>query len=241
MLEKGVSGDGGAKNAYVAGYRVAAKTGTSEKIGDDKSLRIGSCVAYAPADNPQYATIIIVDEPSIGSLYGSTVAAPYVGNVMEKILPYLDVEAVYTDKELENMAITVPNFIYWSRTLAEEYAESLDIEVEIKGDGQYIMKQSPSSGTSMEQSGCKVILYAGNDLPQKLKTVPNVIGRTASAANGMIINAGLNIKIEGTRNYLSGTGAVVIEQSPAAGESVPEGTVVTLTFRYISDNDDFIE
>ena len=57
----------------------------------------------------------------------------------------------------------------------------------------------------------------------------------------MIINSGLNIKIEGTRNYLSGTGAVVVAQSPAAGEQVPEGTVVTLTFRYISDNDDFIE
>lgn len=241
ILEEGVSGDGGAKNAYVAGYRVAAKTGTSEKIGDDKSLRIGSCVAYAPADSPKYAVIIIVDEPSIGSLYGSTVAAPYVGNVMEEILPYLDVEAVYTDEELENMAITVPNFIYWSRDLAKEYAESLDIEIEIKGEGQYIMKQSPASGASMEQSGGKVILYAGNELPTDLKTVPNVIGRTASAANGMIINSGLNIKIEGTRNYLSGTGAVVVNQSPAAGEKVQEGTIVTLTFRYVSDNDDFIE
>lgn len=241
MLEEGVSGNGGAKNAYVPGYRVAAKTGTSEKIGDDKSLRIGSCVAYAPADNPKYAVIIIVDEPSIGSLYGSTVAAPYVGNVMEEILPYLDVEAVYTQEELDNMAITVPNFIYWSRTLAEEYADSLDISVEIKGDGQYIMKQSPAAGESMEQSGGKVILYAGNDQPQSTKIVPNVVGRTASAANGMIINSGLNIKIEGTRNYLSGTGAVVVSQSPAAGESVPEGTVITLTFRYISDNDDFIE
>jgi len=94
---------------------------------------------------------------------------------------------------------------------------------------------------SMEQSGGKVILYAGNDLPQTVKTVPDVIGRTASAANGMIINAGLNIKIEGTRNYLSGTGAVVVSQSPSAGESVPEGTVVTLTFRHVSDNDDYIE
>jgi beta-lactam-binding protein with PASTA domain len=53
----------------------------------------------------------------------------------------------------------------------------------------------------------------------------------------MIINAGLNIRIEGTRNYLSGTGAVVVSQSPAAGELVPEGTVVTVTFRYLDETD----
>ena len=46
---------------------------------------------------------IVVDEPSIGSLYGSTVAAPYVGNVMSEILGYLDVEPIYTQKELENI------------------------------------------------------------------------------------------------------------------------------------------
>ena len=51
----------------------------------------------------------------------------------------------------------------------------------------------------------------------------------------MIINAGLNIKIEGTRNYLSGTGAVVVSQSPAAGEVAEEGSVVTVTFRYVGD------
>ncbi len=238
ILEEGVSGDGGAKNAYVAGYRVAAKTGTSEKVGDNKELRIGSCVAYAPADDPQYAVIIIVDEPSIGSLYGSTVAAPYVGNVMEEILPYLGVEAVYTEKELANMAVSVPNFVYWSTALAKNYAEGLDINIEIRGDGNYVVRQSPAAGTSMEQSSGKVILYTSKDVPVKTITVPSVAGRTAAAANSIIINAGLNIKIEGTRNYLSGTGAVVVSQSPAAGTVVSEGTVVTVTFRYLDEKDD---
>ncbi len=51
-----------------------------------------STVAYAPADDPQVAIIIIVDEPTKGSLYGSTVAAPYVSDALEKILPYLGIE-----------------------------------------------------------------------------------------------------------------------------------------------------
>ncbi len=235
ILEEGVSGEGGGRNAYVPGYRVAAKTGTSEKIGDNKDLRIGSCVAYAPADNPQYAVIIIVDEPSIGSSYGSVVAAPYVGRVMDKILPYLGVEAVYTEKELKNMAVSVPNFVHWSTALSTTYAESLDINIEIRGDGKYVTRQSPAAGSSMEQSSGRVILYTSNDIPEKTITVPSVEGRTAAAANSMIINAGLNIKIEGTRNYLAGTGAVVVSQSPAAGSVVPEGTVVTVTFRYLDD------
>ncbi len=237
ILEEGVSGDGGAKNAYVPGFRVAAKTGTSEKIGDNKELRIGSCVAYAPADDPQVAVIIIVDEPSIGSLYGSTVAAPYVGNVMEAILPSLGVEAVYTDEELENMAIEVPNFCYWTTSLAKTYAENLGVTVEIRGEGNYILKQSPAAGTFMEHSDGKLILYATNDAIEKTYTVPNVMGRTAAAANSMIINSGFNIKIEGTRNYLSGTGAVVVSQSPAAGTEAEEGSVITVTFRYLDDTD----
>ena len=53
---------------------------------------ICSTVAYAPADDPQVAIIIIVDEPTKGSLYGSTVAAPYVSDALEKILPYLGIE-----------------------------------------------------------------------------------------------------------------------------------------------------
>ena len=62
ILEEGVSGDGGAKNAYVAGYRIAAKTGTSQKKNAGSLGRyVCSTVAFAPAEAPQYAAIIIVD------------------------------------------------------------------------------------------------------------------------------------------------------------------------------------
>lgn len=238
VLEGGVSGGAGGKNAYVAGYRVAAKTGTSEKVGDNRDLRIGSCVAYAPADDPQYAIIIIVDEPSLGTSYGSVIAAPYVGAVMAKILPYLGVEAVYTDAELKNMAVDVPSFVNWSISLARSYAENLEIKIEVVGDGKYVRRQSPAAGQKMEQSSGKIILYTTNDVPDTTITVPDVAGRSAASANNMIVGAGLNIKIEGTRNYLSGAGAVVISQYPAAGTAVPAGTVVTVTFRYLDETDD---
>ena len=237
ILEEGVSGNGGAKNAYVLGYRVAAKTGTSEKVGDDKEARIASTVAYAPADDPKVAVIIMVDEPTIGSRYGSTAAAPYVGNVLEQILPYLGVEAVYSDAELEKMAVTVPNLSYWSIALSTNYLDSLGLSYEIVGDGSYVTGQVPASGTSMEKADGRVILYTGKEKPAQTVTVPNLLGKTAVAANSMVINAGLNIKIEGTKNYLSGTGATVVSQSPAAGTVVAKGEVVTVTFRYLDDED----
>lgn len=237
ILEEGVSGNGGAKNAYVLGYRVAAKTGTSEKIGDDKEARIASTVAYAPADDPQVAVIIMVDEPTIGSRYGSTAAAPYVANVLEQILPYLGVEAVYSDAELEKMAVTVPNLNYWTIALATNYLDSLGLEYEIVGDGSYVKGQTPASGATVEKANGRVILYTGAEKPQESITVPNLIGKTAVAANSMVINAGLNIKIEGTKNYLSGTGATVVSQSPAAGTVVARGEVVTVTFRYLNDEE----
>ncbi|MBQ4113042.1 MAG: stage V sporulation protein D, partial [Clostridia bacterium] len=113
VLEQGVSGGAGAKNAYVAGYRVAAKTGTSEKIDKKndtgKEYYICSCVGFAPADDPRIAVLVLVDEPTKGVLYGSVVAAPYLAGVMRDVLPYLGVEAEYTDKELANLAVEAPS------------------------------------------------------------------------------------------------------------------------------------
>ena len=241
ILEEGVSGSGGAKNAYVAGYRVAAKTGTSEKI--DKKAETGeeyyvcSCVGYAPADDPQIAVLIMVDEPTSGVLYGSYVAAPYVANVMEVALPYLGVEAVYTEQELANMAVTVPNVVGWSPSYAQSYAEDLGFTVEIVGEGGVVRSQSPTSNVKVESDKAKLILYTETGAERVMVKVPDLSGMTAVAANETLAARGLNIRIEGTNNYLSGTGAVAIRQSLAAGTEVERGTVVTVTFRNKDDND----
>ncbi len=235
ILEQGVSGGAGAKNAYVAGYRVAAKTGTSEKI--DKKLETGeeyyvcSCVGFAPADDPEIAVLILVDEPTKGVLYGSTIAAPYLANVMRDALPYLGVEAVYTDKELANLAVKTPSLVGWYTTVAEDQAELEGFEVEIIGDGGLVRAQSPAPGTRVESANAKIILYTERDMDKTTVTVPDVLGKSAVSANELLANSRLNIRIEGTNNYLSGSGAVAITQSPAAGTEVEVGTVITVTFR----------
>ena len=239
ILEAGVSGSGGAKNVYVAGYRVAAKTGTSEKIDkkDDSGQEyyVCSCVGFAPADDPKVAILILVDEPTEGVLYGSYVAAPYLANVLEAVLPYLGVEAVYTDKELANMACTVPDVEYWSVSAAQSYAIESGFTVEVVGDGSVVYGQSPAAGVKVESARARLILYTERNAEHPTVTVPDLTGKTAAAANETLAGRRLNIRIQGTNNYLSGTGAVAIAQDPPAGTEAEIGTVVTVTFRSKED------
>lgn len=245
ILEDGVSGNGGAKNAYVAGYRVAAKTGTSEKKGAefaDREAYICSTVAYAPADDPEVAIIIIVDEPTKGVLYGSTVAAPYVGNVLENILPYLGVSPIYTEAEQAKMAVSVPHCR--QKTLNEAIAliqkAGLDYTVVGDADGDAIVTaQSPSPYVRVEKSSGKVVLYVGDAEPTDDVVVPDLSGRTAVQANALLIGSGLNIRIQGSSSDISGTSGIVSTQSIAAGTKVRRGTVVVVTFGEPDENPDY--
>ena len=238
MLEEGVSGDGGAKNAYVAGYRVAAKTGTSEKkTAGDEGEYICSCAAFAPADDPEIAIIIVVDEPKVGNLYGSTVAAPYVGKALESILPYMGVQASYTQEELDNMAVRVSGYKGWSVSYAKSVIEEKGLKAVVVGNGNVVTAQQPASGSYIEKNGGSVVLYAG-EAPEENVTVPDLIGKTAALANRTLVNLGLNVKIEGTPHYLTGNEEiVVVEQSVPKGTKVAKGTVVTITFRYVGKDD----
>lgn len=234
MLEDGVSGNGGAKNAYVAGYRVAAKTGTSEKKEAGKEgMYICSTVAYAPADDPEIAIIIIVDEPTKGVLYGSTVAAPYIASALENILPHMGVEAEYTQEELDNMAITVGSYRGWSVSAAKKSIEGKGLECVVIGEvseNSIVKSQVPAPYTKIEKSLGRVVICVGSAVPSTV-TVPDLKGLPAIAVNARLAALGLNIKIEGTPSYLSGTSAVAYSQSVAAGTAVPVGTVITVNFR----------
>ncbi len=234
MLEEGVSGNGGAKNAYVAGYRVAAKTGTSEKKEAGKEgLYICSTVAYAPADDPQVAIIIMVDEPAGSSPYGSTVAAPYVGATLKNVLKHLGVEAVYTEKEQQTMMTTVGSYRLWSVEKAKATIESRGLTCEIIGDGDVVTSQYPPSGTEILKDNGKIVLCTGNAIPKTVK-VPDLVSRGASAAttSQILRAAGLNLTVVGPMNEK------VYSQSIAPGTEVPIGTTIEVTFRSLEGDED---
>ncbi len=90
LLEKVVS-EGSGKNAYIEGYRIGGKTATSQTLPRGSGRYISSFLGFAPADNPQILTLLIIHNPQ-GVYYGGTIAAPLVKELYENILPYLEVE-----------------------------------------------------------------------------------------------------------------------------------------------------
>jgi len=99
---EGVVSEGTGRNAYVKGYRVAGKTGTSET--DVEGVYVASFAAIAPADNPRICVLVALDNPRGESYYGGTIAAPVAGKIVEETLSYLGVERRYTDKDMEMIA-----------------------------------------------------------------------------------------------------------------------------------------
>lgn len=233
ILADGVATNGGAKNAYVAGYSVAAKTGTSEK-GTTGNKRIASTVAFAPSYDPQIALILIVDEPTIGSIYGSTVAAPYVAKILSEVLPYLGIEPVYTAEEMAEQEITVKNYRGLSLDTAIASVSEAGLKYEIVGSGTSVINQVPVSGSKMSKKNGKVILYTEAVEESTSGTVPSVINKTAAEANKLLSDAGFNIHLSGAS---SGTGAVAVSQSVPAGTVCEKGKIITVEFRYLDVTD----
>lgn len=239
ILEEGVATDGGAKNAYVKGYRVAAKTGTSEKRDEydeygNTPYRVGSTVAYAPADDPQVSAIIIVDKPLKSAVYGSTVAAPYISNLMGYILPYIGVEPQYTTEELAKLDISLSNYVGSTVESAQADLEWREFDYEIIGTGDVITAQIPEAGQAISSDTGLLLLYTGDETPAATVEVPDMMGMNAYNANNTAIAAGLNVTFTGSTN---GTTATVISQSPEAGTYVTRGTVVEIELRHMDGTD----
>ena len=228
LLEEVVS-VGSGKNAYVKGYRVAGKTGTSEKIDEYNATGvknyISSFIGFAPADDPEYAVLVLLDSPSNGEIYGGIIAAPVAGDILSDILPYLGVQPQYTEEELETLDVAITSYV--DQPLADVEANLIDKEIKykIKGNGDTVTAQSPAAGTTMPQSGT-MILYTGDASPSKNIVVPNLVDYSVAGASNRITQSGLNVRIVGNENTEST--ALVISQSPAAGETVAEGTVITI-------------
>lgn len=241
ILKEGVDGAGGAKNAYVAGYTIAAKTGTSEKKdkydeNGNTPYRVSSCVAYAPYDDPQIAIIMLIDEPSIGTAYGSVVVAPYVSKFMELALPYLGIEAVFNENDVEYEQVTVPNIKNISLSEAEKILKSNEIKYEIIGNGDSVISQVPTANSKIYKKTGKVYIYTSSETPTH-SVIPNVVGKSPEEANKILINAGFNVQFEGSINFNTNKGAKVVSQYPNANEYYKLGDTVSIKILYTDEKD----
>ena len=232
LLENVVS-SGSGKNAYVAGYHVGGKTGTSQKLAGDAAARVASFCGFAPAYDPQVVVLVVLDEPHGGNIYGGTIAAPVAGKILSEILPYLGVEPQYTESELATLDKTTPSVTGQSVGDARAAIAAAGLNCKVIGSGESVERQVPSAGKSISESGT-VVLYTGAD-EAEMVTVPNFTGMSVSQANEAAVGCGLNIKFSGSS--LTTSGAVAYAQDHEANSSVEIGTIVTVSFRLENGSD----
>ncbi len=227
MLESVVK-IGTGKNAYIAGYRVAGKTGTTENIqrknetGED--VYVTSFVAFAPADNPQIAVLVLMDEPTVGNISGGLNTAPIVRRFLEEALPYLDIDPIYTEAEQSAKTVIMPDLTGLSFSEAEAALKKLGLTCASQGSDAKVTDQIPAANASVA-GGTKAVLYLGGAKPDKQITVPDLKGKSLSQARTALQNLGLYIRVSGGVSEGSQT---VTKQDVAAASKVSYGTVITV-------------
>lgn len=220
VVERGNSG-----NAYVAGFRIGGKSGTSQKLGGKDRVYVASFCGFAPVDDPQVVVYIMLDEAhSPISIYGGVIAAPIVSSIMADILPYLGVDPVYSEEELANTDVTTPYVTESSLTSAYSRLQQIGLGYVVIGEGSTVTDQFPRAGYSIPR-GSKVILYT-SDAPHETVVMPDLTGQSISSARSILESYNLNIRIEGSQS----SSARAKSQSVSEGESVEAGSVVTVSF-----------
>ena len=200
MLESVVS-TGGGKNAYVAGYRVAGKTGTSQKIDQkDEAGNVTDVIAsfcgFAPADDPQVAVLVMLDEPHVPITYGGTIAAPVAGQIFADILPHLGVEPQYTEAEYASLDTATPNVVGESVSKAQTDISEKKLKYKVVGSGDTVVRQVPVAGQTVPKN-CTVVLYTSEGDSPSMATVPDFNGMTVSQVNSAAAAAGVNVSMSG--------------------------------------------
>ena len=221
---------GGGSNAYVAGYRIGGKSGTTEQLNmerraDGDYKKVASFAAVLPANDPEILVYVMLDDPNNAHTdYSSILAAPVVGNIISEIAPYLGIATDGIDRSQNT--VKVPNLVgkEWSNAQVSLNTKGLKhqlVESESDQTAAVVTYQYPHAGATVA-SGTTIYLYTDTYSGSHTE-VPDVSGKSADFARQMLTAAGLNCQVAGD------SAGTVQSQSEAAGSSVQKGTVVTIT------------
>ena len=224
--------NGAAKNAYVPGYRIAGKTGTSEKIGlSTHGIKdyISSFCGFAPYDDPKIAILVFFDTPTGGLYYGSAVAAPAFAKMMQEILPYMGIEKIYTEDEIKKLDAKAPDVIGKTVNEAKNSISENYLSPVVIGNGEKVISQMPLPNEQIPKGGT-VVIYTENKGEESTVKVPKLIGLSVAQVNKLAINSNINVKFSGTD--LTQSGVISATQSIPEGTEVKPGTTVTVGFMH---------
>lgn len=228
MMESVVE-SGTGKNAYIAGYRVAGKTATAEKLdtASNEDIYIASFVCFAPADDPKVAILVGVDDPKGSNTGGGVLAAPIAKEVMELTLEYMNVEPQYTASELASISHTTPSFVGMDVSSAKISAANNGFTTRVVGNGKKVESQVPSAGEAIPAGGVIVLYTEGDSEPEKV-TVPDFTGLSVAEVNRLANKTGVNVIFSGPTDT---AGIKAYKQSVAAESLTDAGARITVYFR----------
>jgi len=229
---EGVVSQGGGKNAYVPGYRIAGKTGTSEKVPRGSGEYIASFMGFAPADNPQIACLVLLDNPQGEEYYGGMIAAPVVGNIVNDTLRHLGVQPQYTQEEMSGGEVLMPSVKGMKIDEATKTVNESGLKYHVVGDGDTVIDQTPKAGVGLS-NGAVGVLYTQEGASQKV-IVPDLTDMSSVDCNIVLTNAGLNFKVSGPGKADTSGITKAVSQEPAPGTEVEAGSIVLVQFRYAS-------
>ena len=218
MLESVVS-SGTGRYGQVNGYSVAGKTGTSEPDSNAGSYYVASFIGIAPVQNPEVVVLVALHDPA-GTASGGSMAAPAASQILTEVLPYLGIPSDDISEEGSTVdTITLADVRNKTVAEAEKIIEDAGFTCNVSGDDPSVLvtDQVPKPGTALIE-GATVNLYTAGNETRISQEVPNLKGMSFYEARNALRQNNLNISISGAGKVLS--------QSPIAGSSVEEGSVV---------------
>lgn len=222
-LLEGVVANGTGKNAQVKGYRVAGKTGTADQ-GVNTGVYVASFVGFAPADNPEVAVLVLLNDPKGPNGHmGGAIATPVAGKIFADVLPYLKVEPRFSPDEVVYKETKVPEVRGKKLKDAKQIIKDSGLEYRIIGqnsnDEDLISQQSPKPDIVVTTNS-QIILFTEKGSEILEVVVPDLKDKTVIQATKALKDIGLNVKIEGNGE--------IIGQEPSPGAVISIGSEVKI-------------
>lgn len=157
---EGVVREGSGKKAGVPGFSIGGKTGTAQKYGAtghvEQGRYVSSFVGFADVGDSQYVVMMIVDEPEGYMYYGSLVAAPFVGQVLERIFEARGMEGNLEGIE-EDIKVVMPELVGRGASEAVGILTQMGVRFETSGEGDRVIGSVPVA-TSVVNKNREVVL-----------------------------------------------------------------------------------
>ncbi|MBR1653933.1 MAG: PASTA domain-containing protein [Clostridia bacterium] len=164
MMESVVS-EGTGKNAQVKGYSIGGKTGTSED-GVNTNKYVASFVGVTPISNPQLVVLVVLYNPTgEGGHGGGGVAAPVASNILNEVLPYLEVSQDNMSSDDIRVNVEVPNVVGLSYKEAKSLLQDVGLQITMRNEQDekeipedfIISNQVPSSAVQILEGGSVIV------------------------------------------------------------------------------------